>query len=515
MSRSRSQFVSVVGTAVLGAILSLSPVAPAAADPGDPGEPVVLDDDRWSDRGPSVSPDSEWVLSLPEREDGDEPQTLQSQPIRGGDVVQLSADPFSGGGFSITESILEYVVTDGGLVVQTSRTEEPRGPIRLTAVPVSGGLRAELDTGIGGTELLLSGDHSHVVYVGQEGVLRSIALPGGDPMDLGVTVISGLQGSVLVPVGDDRVVVWGRESGDADGRLWLVPVAGGPATPLTAPAPAARSPRSVTVAGDRVVFVADHRFAGVRELWSARLSGTGAVRLSRDMPPGGDVKELVVTPDGEDVIFRADQRTNNVNELWRVSVDGGPTLRLSRKLVTGGDVKSGFAVADDGSVVVYRADARRNNQRELFGTDIDGSGHWRYNKRLPVGGDVNEAAVVGSTVVFRADQRVNNAKELFAIPLRDGSLTVLSGPLAPRDDVQGRGTGRDFVVSPDGSVVAYATRGRNADGQALHLAPITGGAPVQLSDPALDSVRGPFWFSPDSAWVGWGSFDEAHRARAN
>src|SRR6185503_5381215 len=92
------------------------------------------------------------------------------------------------------------------------------------------------------------------------------------------------------------------------------------------------------------------------------------------LPFGGDVNSFLISADSARVVYIADQSTAGVDELFSRAIDGsGSPVQLNGTLVIGGDVFSAL-ISADGTRVVYYADQNLNGRNELFGRAIDGSG---------------------------------------------------------------------------------------------------------------------------------------------
>jgi hypothetical protein len=88
----------------------------------------------------------------------------------------------------------------------------------------------------------------------------------------------------------------------------------------------------------RVAYLADQRFVGAIELFTATPDGEENDRISGDLASGGNVGEFIWAPDSSGIGYIADQQTNNVFELFGSTPDGAETVTLSGSLSEDSDV---------------------------------------------------------------------------------------------------------------------------------------------------------------------------------
>jgi Tol biopolymer transport system component len=294
---------------------------------------------------------------------------------------------------------------------------------------------------------------------------------------------------------DEQWVVFDIDLDDAPAQLLAVPSAGGAEVPLSGDLPLGGDVLAIRVTPDsqQVVYVAEQEQNGRFDLLSVPIvGGVAPVRLSDVPVAGGNVQaDLVLTPDGKAVVYRADTLADETFELFAVPVEGGvlPT-RLSAPLAAGGDVQADVRLTPDGAHVIYVADGDTDEVFELYVADVDGAAPAaRLPIPLVVGGDVQrgfELAAGGTQVVYRADALEDERYELFAIPV-DGSAPPrrLNGPLVAGGDVRSNSTHFNqpfpaFRVSPDGQRVVYLSDSLVDERLELHAVPIDGSAQVVL-----------------------------------
>ncbi len=109
-----------------------------------------------------------------------------------------------------------------------------------------------------------------------------------------------------------------------------------------------------------------------------------------------------------------------------------------------------------------------------------------------------EVASTGQYAVYKAyipgDTDWNGIPSIFSVPLPSGSPIRLTAPLPPGADYDA-----DFVVSPDGSRVAYDAYQDSATYHSLYTIPIGGGTAIRVSKAGENSWNA--IFSPDSQWL--------------
>ena len=183
--------------------------------------------------------------------------------------------------------------------------------------------------------------------------------------------------------------------------------------------------------GEHAVFLSSQSFT--QELFSVSTNEGNVVRLNPDLVSSGDVTILSavsrpvtpfrISPDSERVVYIADQRSNSLFELFSVPIGGGNAVRISGDLPGGGDVgatgrTADFQISSDSQRVVYLADQNVDGQRELFSVPIAGGAAIRLNTELTISGsDVVDFLISpdGQQVLYLADQNDNDTFELFRV----------------------------------------------------------------------------------------------------
>ncbi len=258
--------------------------------------------------------------------------------------------------------------------------------------------------------------------------------------------------------------------------------------------------------GTQVLYLADQETDDVFELYLVELATPGvATKINGLLVGGGNVtSDFAFSPDGTQVVYRADEHVNGVFELFLVNLAApGFAANLSGPLTGGGDVLPGFAFTPDGTRVIYHADELAGNVNELFVVDLSLPGvSTVLSAPLVGGGDVNPGFIVtpdSSQVIYRADQTVDNQVELYLVDLATPGVSMtLSSPL-----VAGRDVSDGFIISPDGSLVAYLADQDSNDVFELYVvATATPGVSTRINrNPTSggDVLQSGFRFSPDSS----------------
>ena len=226
---------------------------------------------------------------------------------------------------------------------------------------------------------------------------------------------------------------------------------GGSGGSVTAQAPAPAGPNF----NPRVAYLADADVDERYELFTAALDGSGFLKVSGAIGPGGSVLVFAWSPDRALLAYLARPGTGQPVNLFVVAPTGGPVTQVST-LVAGTDEVADFAWAP-------------NSQRLAFREFIDGA---------------------------------NPTTELWSVTPTGAGLAALS-VVTPLTSVAA------FAWAPDSTRVAYVRGGASTR---LWVAPATGGAPVEASqavDPA-DAIEfggapigtfAPFQWAPDSSRI--------------
>jgi Tol biopolymer transport system component len=186
--------------------------------------------------------------------------------------------------------------------------------------------------------------------------------------------------------------------------------------------------------GSRIAYTADQVADGVVELFTSLPDGTGNVKVSGSLVPGGNSlrPDFFWAPNSTRIAFVADKLTLGQDELFTVPGDGSTApVKVSGAMVGGGDINAGstdVAWSPDSTRIVYFADQELNNARGVFVTLAASESSTRVSP-APVAGDqaFSPAWTPDSTrVVFHLDSA--GTSELRIAPVAGPSLAVVPAP---------------------------------------------------------------------------------------
>ena len=324
---------------------------------------------------------------------------------------------------------------------------------------------------------------------------------------------------------------------DLQGRIWLLPVAGGTATALTDALGDARQP-SWTPDGRTVVFQA--YWDGNYHVWAVDAAGGRPRQLT--FGPFDD-REPTVSPDGRRIAFASDRGGNY--DIWELELEGGALRRLTEEPSDeftpswGPDGSVAFVTDrdDDEGVWIRRPDGRAE-QAVAIGGALGAPSFSPDGRSLAfsrVQGGRAELLVASLDALPDAAPRTISDDDEDVFPFRpvwlEGGalLYTADGRLRRRPAAGGRPSDvpfsatvtlerpaysprvRDFgaagptpvrgvvspAVSPDGERVAFAALGD------LWVVGMEGGAPERLTDDRWADTD-PAW-SPDGSSLVWAS----------
>lgn len=253
----------------------------------------------------------------------------------------------------------------------------------------------------------------------------------------------------------------------------------------------------------RVVYIADVRRNGVKEIFSVPIEGGAApLRLNGSLNLFQDVLDFEISPDGRTVVYQADQDQDGVLELYSVPIEGGTSTRLVGPLAPGQQVSAGFLrafeISPDSRRVVYTL--VRSPGIHLFSVPIDRNQEPIQVSGFPVAGGSIPIVFpfsgqrppfaidpLGSTVVYVADHETDDLFELFRAPIAGGVVQKLSAPLPPQGDVAGFVCGQ----SPGGIRVVYWADAEVDERLALYSVPLDASTgSVKLSRSGVEPFLG-------------------------
>lgn len=318
---------------------------------------------------------------------------------------------------------------------------------------------------------------------------------------------SDVSGWELSPDGQFAVYLHDAEL-DGARELWSVRVAGGAPVRLSNPLPGGVSVEpefEISPDSQRVVYRVAQETAAQIELYSVSIAGPeGAwIKLNGELPAGGDVSRLRISPDSARVIYYADQQTNDVEDAWTVPIDGGTPTRL-RPFVTlkGSRVLFGQdtpLISPDSERVLFYANFSNLAYFDLWSARIDGTGG--IVQLTETNANLTDVLVPqispdSSRVLYLRLLNSNLIQELYSVPSAGGSPVKLNGVLTPGGSVW------NYGFSPDSTRVVYFASQQTVGVNELYRVPIAGGGATKLNGamPFLGGVVS-YAISPDGTRV--------------
>ena len=323
--------------------------------------------------------------------------------------------------------------------------------------------------------------------------LHDHVLDGGNVLDLRVTP-------------DAQSVVYRADVHQPNSYgLWSAPVDGS-AAPLDLSGPFASNGRVeagfvITESTARAVFAGDLDTAGIFDLYSALLDGSGPrVKLSSGFTSSRELDGFQCSADGQWVVFRADAALEECLELYSVPSDGSAAaVRLNGPLIPDGDVLSGALLSADSAHVVFVAD-ESDGVFEVFAAPIDGSAPaWRLHSTLagPADAALHALTPDGTTALFSSDALLDGSSDLYSVPV-DGS----GAPLRLTPPYTGAGVSR-CILMEGGTRAAFVARPSAVGGDRLFSVPVDASSlPIEIGS-ALSGGQyiAALWSSPDGTRV--------------
>jgi len=339
--------------------------------------------------------------------------------------------------------------------------------------------------------------------------LWSVRVAGGAPVRLCGLLPSNVSVRDFQISADSQRVVYivAQETANQE-ELYSIPIAGpeGAWIKLNGELPTGGNVHALQISPDstRVIYIADQAANNIFDAWTIPIDGGTPDRLRPSFTPTGssvlDYSVYPISPDGERVLFRANFSDLDKFELWSARVDGtGPVTRLNGTLNTGGTIADyDFSFSPDSSRVVYRADQQTDGVFEIYSVPSAGGIAVKLNGVMTSGGVVAnfEISPDSTRVIYRADQQTDGKFELYSVPLAGGGATKLNGALTFDGDVL------DALISPDSSRVVYLADQATEDVDEIFSVPLAGGSAVKLN-PALtaEGDARDLEIAPDSARV--------------
>lgn len=448
-------------------------------------------------------------------------------------------------GFRVARTHVAYVAMPNGLPGRTlfaARLDGAADPVRLNVPELPLG-EVELDLGIAGDDVVYRADPSEddvmeLLRVALDGSTPRAPLSGPGPRSmLGDVGRYALAGRNVIYLAEQEIAgVQELHSAPLDRSRAPVRL-NDPLGPLQEVSAFQVSPDGTSVAfvanptrGDRLdVFItpsdgsaparllddgargwggvqSDLRFSPdarwiVYEWRESEQFDVHAVRSDGSAPPvslygsWGVVHSFAISPDSTRVVFRLGWGSDH-RYLFSAPIDGSaPAVNLV-SLWSGSDI-TGFGISADSRRIVYRADAGISDHFQLYSVPLEG-GAAAIALQGPQAGEVQDFAfpVATGRVVFRANGPEGRI-ELYST-LADGSVAPAKlAAMGPHRLV------KPFVLSPDGTRVAYRADADTDERFELFSVPSDGSAPpVKLSFATRRDTDVPaFAFTPDSRRV--------------
>jgi Tol biopolymer transport system component len=261
--------------------------------------------------------------------------------------------------------------------------------------------------------------------------------------------------------------------------------------------------------GARVAFSSDQESVGDNNLYLVDIAAPGILTRVGSLGAGHFELRSVFSPDGSKLVYTASDDNFANTQLYLVDLsDPGMSIRLNGDLAEFGAVsQAGFQFTPDGAHVVYTA-GEIEAKFELYAVDISTPGQSvRLNASGGSVGDTHEGRFQilpdSLRVVYSAVWKNSGVRELHMVSLdHPGKPTTLNAPLQPAGYVF------DFTISPDGRYVSY-TADQVTDGKAEVFVVDTSkpGISTGISG-AVQSNSGLAQFTPDSQRVLYAADEE-------
>lgn len=129
--------------------------------------------------------------------------------------------------------------------------------------------------------------------------------------------------------------------------------------------------------GNAYIMLSDYVEADYQEIYAFNPLDDTYVRLSREMPSGGKVAKISVSPDKQKVAYLADQDAADRFELFVANADGSANIKASFNISIG--YVSSFTWSHDSERLMF-VHSVNDNQRDYYIVDVDG-GNLRYLTR--------------------------------------------------------------------------------------------------------------------------------------
>ena len=406
------------------------------------------------------TPDGQFVIYTADQEVSNRVE-LYRVPVGGGAAVKLNAALVSGG--NVDQVGFKIDGKNGRVVYRAD--QQTNEVFELWSVPIAGGASVKLNGALvtGGNINAFQIDplSNRVVYTAKQDSadkyeLYSVPVAGGAFIKLNPPIVltgggdDGLCCEFAVDAVVPVVVFIAREAGSTGGKVYSIPTAGGPLTPLSFNLLATQRMLSFRISpgGDRVVFNVGTRSGSTNAvkggLYSALIGGGGAADLTDPADPtfGVDLGDYQFTPDGKYVVYGYQKNAAAIKRLESSVTNTGVRATLYAP-GTGDPPLSFYRFSPNSQWVMYQSGAnfgsRGLNTVPPSGGNPTRHGNAEFQLITPDSNRIVYTRVVSPAI---------NTTDLFSAQIFGGDERNLSG-------MNGAGYVSDVAVSKDGKWIVY------------------------------------------------------------
>jgi hypothetical protein len=163
-------------------------------------------------------------------------------------------------------------------------------------------------------------------------------------------------------------------------------------------------------------------------------------------------EDFQISPDGSRVVYRASDVAGSRRRLYSAPSDGSAPPALLSPVLMPGETVSQFKIAPDGQTVLFLIENLSTNKQELYKVPLLDGDVDKLNGPLPVFARVEQFMISpnGQYVVYRADIDADNSFDLFSVPLDGDAVLRINAALGNDRSIES-----DFAISPDSKRVVY------------------------------------------------------------